>query len=164
MQREYTSRKEWTVDEIKYLKLLNERNILRKVICEKLGRSYCSVTQQIRKMGFSKDGTVLMHGHVVTPEQLEISQNNNIALSTLRNRIDKGMSVEEAINKPPRKQAPRNEEDFSNTEVIKILGRIKYMRQEEAEHPLPYPRPMLKRLNQQGLSVEDIDPVKVGEA
>ncbi|MCG1009247.1 hypothetical protein J4760_04165 [Salinicoccus sp. ID82-1] len=77
-------------------------------------------------------------------------------------RMDARWTPEEAINTPPyQKPKATPETPMTDEEVVACLGRIKYMRQHRMDYPLPFPKPMLKKIQKLGLSLEDIEPLEV---
>ena len=113
---------------------------------------------QIRKGGMNYKGII------VTREQVDHAEIAGISRKTLMARLDRGWTVEEAISKPPRKlekKVKQQNHTIDDKEVIEIIGRIKYLRKVDKEFPMPYPKPLLERLENIGYQVKDIKAIEV---
>lgn len=113
---------------------------------------------QIRKGGMNYKG---IH---VTKAQVDESEVIGISRKTLMARLDMGWTVEDAISKPPRKiekKIKQQNHTIDDKEVIEIIGRIKYLRKVDKEFPMPYPKPLLERLEKIGYQLKDVQAIEV---
>lgn len=160
MARNYTKRKVWTTEEIERMTKLYQARMPMPEIAKRLNRTYTSVTNKIRKLGITKDGSKVIHGNVVTKAQLDMAEQNDITLGSITYRLSKGMSVLDAITLPARQQEEQDSV-ITHDELVKIVGRMKYMNMNECKtNPMQPTKPMLDRLAERNITVDEIREVE----
>ena len=106
-----------------------------------------------RKMSRS---VIKIYGHIVTEERQELMNENGVSMGTARQRMQYGMTFDEATTTPL-----RVEMKMPKKEVIEVIGRIKYLNTtKEYSRPIDQwtiPAPLLRRAKEYKI---DIDKVK----
>ena len=103
-----------------------------------------------RKMSRS---VIKIYGHIVTEERQELMNENGVSMGTARQRMQYGMTFDEATTTPL-----RVEMKMPKQEVIEVIGRIKYLnKQPDTIIPYCIPLGVKRRAKEYGI---DIDKVK----
>ena len=105
-----------------------------------------------------------IYGVELSEDDINIARQNGIANKTLQGRFKQGWTKERAINTPVRKSShvygPAPKPEIEGEELLQIIGRIKYMRMQEKDFPMPIPKPLLNKLKQTGRTLDDVRAVK----
>lgn len=152
----------WTEDEIKCLRIMFERNVPRKIMAAKLDRKETAVNRMLSRMGVTKINHYTVKGHIVTFEQRRMAEDAGLSWDAVQTRIMRGMPVEQAISEPMKSDRSASDVDELTPEEIEmIIGRMKYMNMTEAkDNPFQPTVPMMKKMKQHGIHVDDIKAVK----
>lgn len=104
------------------------------------------------------------YGIKFSAEQIEIARKNGIGKMTLKSRCRKGWDLERAITQPVRGNGKitykAHDPNIEGEELMKVIGRIKYLRMQEKDFPMPIPKPLLIKLKQTGRTLDDVQAVK----
>ena len=117
----------------------------------------------------------LINGYELSDEELECIRKNELSMDVVRQRVRNGWSIKTALNKPLRKSKDKehllieyeplgNRRNYKMTkqEVIKVIGRIKYMNnQEETIHPIVIPLGIKRRVKEYGIDIDSVQEIKV---
>ena len=109
---------------------------------------------------YESNGSREVRGITVTLEQIKIAESNGIRWDNLKKRIEGGMSVEKAINKPviKRKKEVEKKDDM---DPVKVVGRIKWLNAHECQDdPIVVPYNMLRKIEARGLTLDDVEEIK----
>lgn len=152
----------WTEDEIKCLRIMFERNVPRKIMAAKLDRKETAVNRMLSRMGVTKIDHYTVKGHIVTFEQRRMAEDAGLSWDAVQTRIMRGMPVEQAISEPMKSDRNASDVDELTPEEIEmIIGRMKYMNMTEAkDNPFQPTVPMMKKMEQHGIHVDDIKAVE----
>lgn len=105
-----------------------------------------------------------LYGVELSEEDIEIAKKNGIANKTLQGRFKQGWDKERAIHTPTRKQSrgyvPPPKPEIEGEELLKIIGRIKYLQKKDKSFPMPIPKPLLIKLKQTGRTLDDVRALK----
>lgn len=105
-----------------------------------------------------------IYGVELTEDDIKAAQRNGIANKTLQGRFKQGWTKERAINTPVRQSShaygPAPKPEIEGEELLQIIGRIKYMRMQERDFPMPIPKPLLIKLKQTGRTLDDVQAVE----
>lgn len=99
-------------------------------------------------------GTWRIKGKLISKDQIKLAESFGVYGNTLRGRLQRGWSIDEAITTPV--SNGRHRHDISKKELIKILGRLKYLN-------WTYPKGLLKLANELDVDVDKIPPIAVEE-
>lgn len=152
----------WTEDEIKCLRIMFERNVPRKIMATKLDRKETAVNRMLSRMGVTKINHYTVKGHIVTFEQRRMAEDAGLSWDAVQTRIMRGMPVEQAISEPMKSDRSTSDVDeLTPGEIEMIIGRMKYMNMTEAkDNPFQPTVPMMKKMEQHGIHVDDIKAVE----
>lgn len=105
-----------------------------------------------------------LYGVELSEEDIEIAKKNGIANKTLQGRFKQGWDKERAIHTPTRKQSrgyvPPSNPEIEGEELLKIIGRIKYLQMQEKDFPMPIPKPLLIKLKRTGRTLDDVQALE----
>lgn len=111
-----------------------------------------------------KNRTRTIYGVELTEDDINIAKRNGIANKTLQGRFKQGWTKERAIHTLTRKSShtyrPAPKPEIEGEELLEIIGRIKYLRMQEKDFPMPIPKPLLNKLKQTGRTLDDVQTVK----
>lgn len=144
--------------------IAEENGITRKALGSRLEYGW-SVEKAISTPPIRKKGVRTFYRVRVTDEDLERAEQNGISEKTLKSRCKKGWDLERAITQPYQKQQSgkrksREVRHIEDDELIAIIGRIKYLRMQEKDFPMPIPKPLLIKLKQTGRTLDDVQALK----
>lgn len=94
---------------------------------------------------------MVVRGTVVTAEQIQTALENGIQKNTIKSRIQKGFTVEDAITHPIQGVSKH---DITKDELIKIIGRLKYLK-------WTIPKGLKKRASELNLNIDSIKTLEV---
>ena len=105
-----------------------------------------------------------IYGVELSEDDINIARKNGIANKTLQGRFKQGWEKERAIHTPTRKSdrvyGPAPKPEIEGDELLKIIGRIKYLQKKDKSFPMPIPKPLLNKLKQTGRTLDDVRAVK----
>lgn len=108
--------------------------------------------------------TRTLYGVELTEDDVNTAKSNGISNKTLQGRFKQGWEKERAINTPVRKQSrgyvPPPKPEIEGEELLKIIGRIKYLQKKDKSFPMPIPKPLLIKLKQTGRTLDDVRALK----
>lgn len=143
-----------------------ERNgIQRKTLGSRLTKGWSidkAITIRTNESYSRKRKGHMLQGHYISDEQMAVATSNGIQIKTLSARLKHGWSIEDSITKDTRRIRyggnPKSEID--GDELLEIIGRIKYLRMQEKDFPMPIPKPLLIKLKRIGRTLDDVQALK----
>lgn len=105
-----------------------------------------------------------LYGVELSEDDIKTAQSNGIPNKTLQGRFKQGWEKERAINTAVRKSShaygPPPKPNIEEDELLKIIGRIKYLQKKDKSFPMPIPKPLLIKLKQTGRTLDDVQVMK----
>lgn len=148
-------------------KIADDNGIKRKTLGSRLSKGW-SIEDAIMTKTNSRysrlNRTRTIYGVELSEEDMETAKRNGIATKTLQGRFKQGWGKERAIHTPvrqsDRKYGPPPKPTIEEDELLKIVGRIKYLQKKDKSFPMPVPKPLLIKLKQTGRTLDDVRAVK----
>ena len=141
----------------------DENGINRKALSNRLRYGW-NVEEAITTPLKSQSGITQFYGIKFSDEQMEIARKNGISKMTLKSRCRKGWDLERAITQPVRGNGKTtykvHDPNIEGEELMRVIGRIKCLRMQEKDFPMPIPKPLLNKLKQTGRTLDDVRAVK----
>ena len=148
-------------------KTADNNGIKRKTLSSRLKKGWSiedAITTKTNSRYSRENRTRTLYGVKLSEKDIEIANNNGISNKTLQGRFKQGWDKERAINTPVRRTSgicgPAPKPEIEGEELFEIIGRIKYLRMQEKEFPMPIPKPLLNKLKQTGRTLDDVRAVE----
>ena len=136
----------------------------QRQIAKENGIHSATLWNRLNKLGWDIESAItvkyvkqpmIVKGVEVSDEQLEEALERGITRKRIHARLYNGWTLEDTLTKPVREIVTKNKDERG--ELIKVLGRMKYLNRIETEE-VPYnPEPLMKKLK---VTWDDIKEVK----
>lgn len=147
--------------------IADSNGINRKTLSSRLSKGWNiedAVTTKTHSRYSRRNRTRTLYGVELTEDDIKIAKSNGIAAKTLQGRFKQGWEKERAIHTPTRKSdrvyGPAPKPEIEGDELLKIIGRIKYLQKKDKSFPMPIPKPLLIKLKQTGRTLDDVQALK----
>lgn len=145
----------------------DSNGINRKTLSSRLSKGWDledAITTKTHSRYSRRNRTRTLYGVELTEDNIKTAKSNGIAAKTLQGRFKQGWEKERAIHTPTRKSdrvyGPAPKPEIEGDELLKIIGRIKYLQKKDKSFPMPIPKPLLNKLKQTGRTLDDVRAVK----
>lgn len=147
--------------------IAEENGIKTKTLSSRLSKGWDieeAITTKTRSRYSRKNRKRSIYGVELTEDDINTARQNGIANKTLQGRFKQGWTKERAINTPVRKSThayrPAPKPEIEGEELLKVIGRIKYLQMQEKDFPMPIPKPLLNKLKETGRTLDDVQALK----